>query len=180
MDARNRAWTLTADAMRTRDVTPLAGAQKAHAEAMGILAPRLRSARARAPGAGAITFGSSELNTELRRTQRLDETFTRMYNERMATVRAGQLSLPAMAALIDKEISAPWAAQYERLMALPVHGPPDWARQPVAEFMRRRLDAWRLTARAHRERNPSLMRTAEAAHTEAVAFLRAAQQPRVP
>ena len=180
MDARNRAWTLTADAMHTRDVTQLARAQEAHAEAMGILAPRLRSARARAPGAGAITFGSPELNTELRRTQRLDETFMRMYHDRMATVRAGQLSLPDMAALIDEEIIAPWTAQYERLTALPVHGPPDWARQPVAEFMRRRLDAWRLTARAQRERNPSLMRTAEGAHGDAVAFLRASRQRRDP
>jgi hypothetical protein len=85
------------------------------------------------------------------------------------------MSLAEMAALIEKEIIAPWAAQYERLTALDVHGPPDWARQPVAEFMRRRLDAWRLTVRAARERNPSLMRLAEAAHQDAVAFLKASQ-----
>jgi hypothetical protein len=182
MDARERAWRLTVDAMRQRDLTLLARSQQAHGEALRsssrIGAPRRRS-RAPAPGFGSINFGSSKLNDEIRRTQRMDETFTKTYNDRMARLRAGQMSLAEMAAMIEKEIIAPWAAQYERLTALEVHGPADWARQPVAEFMRRRLEAWRLSARATRERNPALMRQAEAAHGAAVSYLRASQQHQV-
>jgi hypothetical protein len=179
MDARERAWRLTVDAMRQRDLTLLAGSQQAHGEALRwstrVGAPR-RPARAPAPRSAAIELGSSELNVEIRRMQRMDETFTKTYNDRMALVRAGRMSLDELAATIEKEIIAPWDAQYERLMALRVHGPPDWARQPVAEFMRRRLEAWRLTARAQRERNPSLMRQAERAHSDAVAFLKASRK----
>ena len=179
MDARDRAWQLTADAVRARDLTLLARSQEAHGEAMRtsvtISVPR-RRAPATAPVSGAITFGSSALNGEIRRVQRMDETFTKTFNVRMTRVQAGRMSLAEMAAVIEKEIIAPWAAQYERLTALDVHGPPDWARQPVAEFMRRRLEAWRLSARATRERNPSLMRQAETAHSDAVAFLKESQQ----
>ena len=179
MDARDRAWTLTADAMRTRDVALLAKSQEAHGEAMRALGSRIGGPR-RAPRAargGAITFGSSELNGELRRAQRLDDTLTRAFNDRMTRVRTGRMSLPELAAALEKDTVPPWAEQYKRVIEFPAHGPADWTRQPVAEFMRRRLEAWRLTARAARERNGLLMRRAEASHADAVAFLQASTQP---
>jgi hypothetical protein len=90
------------------------------------------------------------------------------YNKAMTRARAGQISLPEVADTIEKEIIVPWAAQYERLLSLKLHGPPDWTRKPVAEFMRRRLVAWRLTARAVRERDPLLMKQAVTAQREAL------------
>ena len=42
--------------------------------------------------------------------------------------------------------------------------------------MGRRLEAWRLNARAIREQNPSLMKQAVAAQQEALAILEKAQQ----
>jgi hypothetical protein len=182
MDARDRAWTLAADGMRTRDVALLVKSQEAHGEAIRSLGGRIggpRRTSARAPRAGTITFGSSELNGELRRAQRLDDTLTRVFNERMTRVRTGRMSLPELAAALETDTIAPWAEQYKRVIEFPAHGPADWTRQPVAEFMRRRLEAWRLTARAARERDGLLMRRAEAAHADAVAYLQTSTQPPV-
>ena len=82
--------------------------------------------------------------------------------------------------MIERQIITPWNQQYERLTALPLHGPPDWTRRPVAEFMRRRLAAWRLTVRAARARDPMLMKKAMAAQRDAVEFLRASQSQPAP
>jgi hypothetical protein len=113
-------------------------------------------------------LGSSDLDGELRRTETLERTSVGNYNKAMTRARAGQISLPEVADTIEKEIIVPWAAQYERLLSLKLHGPPDWTRKPVAEFMRRRLVAWRLTARAVRERDPLLMKQAVTAQREAL------------
>jgi hypothetical protein len=127
---------------------------------------------AETPRTAAIAIGSPALTAELRRAETLEKTSVNLYNSQLAKARAGQISLPALAASIEKEIVVPWDQQYERLRALDLHGPPDWTRKPVAEFMRRRLDAWRLTARAARERNPLLMKEAVAAQQDAIATLR--------
>ncbi len=173
MDARDQAWTMTADAIRKRDVGLLAEGQSTHASAVRALSSR--SVARRRPGGtdpagSAITFGTSELNVELRRMQQMDEKFTTMYNDRLAKARSGQVPLPDLAATVEKEIIVPWAGQYERLQALPLHGPPDWTRQPAAEFLRLRIEAWRLMARALRERNPALMKQAMAAQAKASTF----------
>lgn len=180
MDARDRAWTLTADGMRTRDVGLLAKAQESHGEAIRTMASGAgvpRRSRNRS-SSGAITFGSPELSGHLRRAVAMDETFTRAFNDRMMRVRAGRLSLPDLAAALEKDTIAPWAAHYTLVTEFPAHGPADWTRQPIAEFMRRRLEAWRLTVRAAREQNGLLMRQSQAAHADAVAFLEASTPPR--
>jgi len=173
MDARERGWTLTADALRKRDVTLLQQGQAAHAAALRNLPVRISGRRRimrlpRPSRAGAIMLGSSDLDGELRRTETLERTSVGNYNKAMTRARAGQISLPEVADTIEKEIIVPWAAQYERLLSLKLHGPPDWTRKPVAEFMRRRLVAWRLTARAVRERDPLLMKQAVTAQREAL------------
>jgi rhomboid protease GluP len=178
MDVRQYAWTLTADAMRKRDVTLLGQGQGAHVAAIGIRVPRSTASRRSRTAAGAITFGSSALNGELGRTVSLDDASTRLYDGWIAKARTGQMSLPDIATAVEKQIIVPWSRQYDRLLALPLHGPPDWTRKPLVEFMRRRLDAWRLTARAARGRDPLLMKEAMAAQQDAVAFLRASQAQR--
>lgn len=180
MDVRQYTWTLTADAMRKRDVTLLGQAQGAHVAALGIRVPRSGASRRSRTAAGAITLGSSVLNREFGRTESLDDASTRLYDGWIAKARTGQMSLPEIATMIEKQIIGPWTQQYERLLALPLHGPPDWTREPVAEFMRRRLAAWRLTVRAARGRDPLLMKQAMAAQQAAVAFLRASQPQRAP
>jgi rhomboid protease GluP len=180
MDARDQGWTLTAEAMRTRDMTLLARGQAAHASALGQLTSQVNMRRALAqptesPAAPAITFGTSELSEEIRKTQTLDEASANLYNSLRAKAKGGQVSMPDMASTIETQIIKPWEEQYKRLMALPLHGPPDWARRPVAEYMRRRLEAWRLNARAIREQNPSLMKQAVAAQESALAMLRESQ-----
>jgi rhomboid protease GluP len=181
MDARDQGWALTAEAMRKRDMTLLAKGQAAHASALGQLTSRVSmrrrpGPRTESPAAPPITLGTSELSEEMRKTQKLDEASAKLYNSMLAKAKAGQVSMPDMASAIETQIIKPWEEQYKRLMALPLHGPLDWARQPVAEYMRRRLEAWRLNARAIREQNPSLMKQAVAAQQEALAILEKAQQ----
>ena len=181
MDAREQGWVLTAEAMRKRDMALLAKGQAAHAAALGTLTSKgsqrqRRDRPTESPPAAAITVGSSELSSELRRTQQLDEKSATLYNGLLAKARAGQVSMPEMASTIETQIIKPWEEQYGRLMALPLHGPPDWSRQPVAEYMRRRLEAWRLNARAMREQNPALMKQAVAAQASALALLRDSQE----
>src|SRR5688572_10714384 len=153
MAAREKALTLTADAMRKRDVALLAESQMAHAAALadGSI-PNQRPVRrgARAPRVTTLTLGSSALNQELRNIQKLDETVTQLYNAHVARLRSGQTSVRELTALIENRIIGPWMKQYETLLALPLHGPAAWAREPVAEEMRRRLETWRKRALAAR------------------------------
>jgi membrane associated rhomboid family serine protease len=181
MDAREQGWALTAEAMRKRDVTLLAKGQAAHASALGQLTSRVNMRRGpgqqtESPAAPAITLGTSELNEEMRKTQKLDEKSADLYNSMLVKARSGQVSMPDMASTIEAQIIKPWEEQYARLMALPLHGPPAWARQPAADYMRLRLDAWRLNARAIREQNPLLMKQAAAAQRDALAILGETQQ----
>ena len=152
MAAREKAWTLTADAMRKRDISLLAESQAAHGAALadGNVPNRPARRGTRTPRVPTLTLGSSALNQELRNIQKLDDTITQVYTDRVAQLRAGQTSPRELAAIIENRIIAPWTRQYERLMALPLHGPPEWARTPVAEQMLRRLEIWRLRALAAR------------------------------
>jgi len=178
MAVREYEWRLTADAMRKRDVTLLSQARAARVAALGIRMPGISARRRSRRSAERITLGSSALNQEIRRTQGLDEASMNLYNDAIARARLGKISLPDVAATIEKDIIAPWNQQLGRLLALELHGPPDWTRRPVAEFMRRRLDAWRLTARATRERDPRLMNRAMAAQRDALAILGETQEQR--
>jgi rhomboid protease GluP len=176
MGARERGWELMAEAIRKRDVTLFQKSQAAHIGARlrmpgGGSGGRRVVRVAETPRTAAIAIGSPALSAELRRAETLEKTSVNLYNSQLAKARAGRISLPELAASIEKEIAVPWEQQYERMRALDLHGPADWTRKPVAEFMRRRLDAWRLTARAARERNPLLMKQAVAAQQDAIATL---------
>jgi hypothetical protein len=176
MDSRDDAWRMTAEAMRKRDLKLLAESQKQHAAAL-VAAGSLRGRRGGVTGGPELKFGSSDLNQELRRAQALDEKVTNLYNATIAKARSGAVSPNQAAQLIEDEIISPWQLQYERLQQLPLHGPAAWARTPVAEYMRQRSYAWRLTARAARERSPALFKEAAVAQQHAFARLRAIQEP---
>ena len=176
MDSRDNAWRMTAEAMRKRDLKLLAESQKQHAVAL-VAAGSVRGRRGGVTAGPELKFGSSDLNQELRRAQALDEKVTNLYNATIAKARSGAVSPNQAAQLIEHEIISPWQLQYERLQQLPLHGPAAWVRTPVAEYMRQRSYAWRLTAQAARERSPALFKEAAVAQQDAFARLRAIQEP---
>jgi hypothetical protein len=183
MDFREKAWRLTADGMRKRDVKLLAESDRANSEALiaagNLIVPSRRRSVSVTRGSESNSLGTSyvpTLSRELGRTQQLDERISRLYNSTIAKMRAGRVSPAQAVQVIEKEIIPPWQAQYDRLSQLSLHGPPDWVRQPIAEYMRRRLDAWRLLARAAREGSKPLFDEAATAQRDALEVLRASQQ----
>ena len=177
MDARSRQWQLLGKALGTGDARALKASRQAQADAEALSLRMRDDDGGPAPRVQIDTRAIDEviaLQDALGRVQKTEATVIAAFNDIGARLRRGALSPAAAAGRLDREVIAPWKAEYEMLRGVQLPDPLSATRDRTATYMQLRLEAWELMARGLRENSAALLAQAVKKQEEAVATMKQA------
>ncbi len=181
MELRGATWALMAEGIRTRDSALIQKSNATQAAAVQALTEFMRAANPAAPpppvSTATVNPGNAALQQEVRRFQALEARAVADYNQAVKALQSRRLSNTAFAERLEKTILPEWDAQHQRLLAVRAAGADDSRRKQVAEYMRLRGEAWRLTARGVRTQSAPTLKAAAESEAKAMALARPGGAP---
>jgi rhomboid protease GluP len=184
MDLRTEEWSLAARGVKRHDSELIRRSNLSQQAANEAATAFMKAVSPNAPPpppapvtAIAIDEGGAALQQEVERLQATERRAVDTYNDHVAQVRSGALSNADFAARVETVLLPEWTRQYERFVAMRATGAVETRRAELAEYMRLRGEAWRLTAEGMRTQSPDLLKQGAAAEARAKAVIRPAIAP---